>query len=122
FIMAGAVFQYFMPNTMEGYTLASALCVILFMSIGSLIMVSYIRYRYQQPEEHEASSSKMPGGVWRSYMVLIFLFFGLGNVSLEPDTMKALMIRPLWLMILFATYHLLYKPRARKRQQLLSGE
>ncbi|HJF27661.1 MAG TPA: amino acid transporter, partial [Acinetobacter lwoffii] len=122
FIMAGAVFQYFVPNTMEAFTLASALCVILFISIWSLIMVCYIRYRKQQPEKHEASSFKMPGGIWMSYIVLIFLFFALVILSLEPDTMKALMISPLWLMILFATYHLLYKPRARKRQQLLSGE
>ncbi len=57
-----------------------------------------------------------------SYLVLIFLFFALVILSLEADTMKALMISPLWLAILFATYHTLYKPRLRKRQQLLSGE
>jgi len=122
FIMAGAAFQYFVPNTMEAFTLASSLCVILFISIWGLIMVCYIRYRKQQPEKHATSTFKMPGGIWMSYLVLIFLFFALVILSLEADTMKALMISPLWLVILFATYHTLYKPRLRKRQQLLSGE
>jgi len=96
--------------------------VILFISIWGLIMVCYIRYRKQQPEKHATSTFKMPGGIWMSYLVLIFLFFALVILSLEADTMKALMISPLWLVILFATYHTLYKPRLRKRQQLLSGE
>jgi Gamma-aminobutyrate permease and related permeases len=60
FIMAGAAFQYFVPNTMEAFTLASSLCVILFISIWGLIMVCYIRYRKQQPEKHATSTFKMP--------------------------------------------------------------
>ena len=33
FIMAGAALQYFVPNSIEAFTLASSLCVILFISI-----------------------------------------------------------------------------------------
>ncbi len=40
----GCSFQYFVPNTIEAFTLASSLCVILFISIWGLIMVCYIRY------------------------------------------------------------------------------
>lgn len=116
FILLGAAFQYFVPNTMEAFTLASSLCVILFISIWSIIMVCYIRYRKQQPEKHTASTFKMPGGVWMSYIVLAFLFFALVILSLEPDTLKALMISPLWLLILAVTYRLLYLPRVRKLQ------
>jgi len=115
FIMLGAAFQYFVPNTMEAFTLASSLCVILFISIWSIIMVCYIRYRKQQPQKHAASTFKMPGGVWMSYVVLAFLLFALIILSLEPDTLKALMISPLWLIILAVTYRLLYKPRMRQR-------
>ena len=116
FIMLGAAFQYFVPNTIEAFTLASSLCVILFITIWGIIMVCYIRYRKQQPEKHAASTFKMPGGVWMSYIVLIFLLFALVILSLEPDTLKALMISPLWLLILAVTYRVLYKPRMRKRQ------
>ena len=116
FIMVGAAFQYFVPNTMEAFTLASSLCVILFISIWAIIMVCYIRYRKLRPELHEKSNFKMPGGVGMSYVVLIFLLFALVILSLEPDTLKALMISPLWLIILAVTYRVLYIPRMKKRQ------
>ena len=114
FIMAGAALQYFVPNTLEAFTLASSLCVILFISIWSLIMVCYIRYRKRSPELHAKSTFKMPGGIWMSYVILAFMLFALIILSLEPDTLKALMISPLWLVILAVTYRVLYKPRMKK--------
>lgn len=114
FIMVGAAFQYFVPNTMEAFTLASSLCVILFISIWAIIMVCYIRYRKLQPEKHANSTFKMPGGVAMSYIVLAFLLFALVILSLEPDTLKALMISPLWLILLAVTYRVLYIPRIKK--------
>ena len=119
FIMAGAALQYFVPNTIEAFTLASSLCVILFISIWSLIMVCYIRYRKRSPELHAKSTFKMPGGVWMSYVILAFMLFALIILSLEPDTLKALMISPLWLVILGVTYRVLYLPRMKKRTQSL---
>ena len=115
FIMAGAGLQYFVPNTIEAFTLASSLCVILFISIWGMIMVCYLRYRKISPQLHERSHFKMPGGIWMSYIVLAFLFFSLIILSLEPDTLKALMISPLWLVILAVTYRVLYLPRIKKR-------
>ena len=102
---------------MEAFTLASSLCVILFISIWGLIMVCYIRYRKLKPELHEKSKFKMPGGVAMSYVVLAFLLFALVILSLEPDTLKALIISPLWLVILAVTYRVLYMPRIKKLDQ-----
>ena len=116
FIMAGAGLQYFVPNTVEAFTLASSLCVILFISIWSIIMVCYLRYRKISPELHATSKFKMPGGIVMSYAVLVFLFLALIILSLEPDTLKALMISPLWLIFLAVTYQVLYKPRMKKRE------
>ena len=50
-----------------------------------------------------------------SYVVLIFLFFTFIILSLEADTLRALMISPLWVIILAVTYQLLYKARMKKR-------
>lgn len=119
FIMAGAALQYFVPNTVEAFTLASSLCVILFISIWSLIMVCYIRYRKCRPELHEKSTFKMPGGIWMSYVILAFMLFALIILSLEPDTLKALKISPLWVIILAVTYQILYKPRMKKQTLVL---
>ena len=49
-----------------------------------------------------------------SYVILAFMLFALIILSLEPDTLKALMISPLWLVILAVTYRVLYKPRMKK--------
>ena len=77
-------------------------------------MVCYIRYRKLKPELHLKSKFKMPGGIAMSYVVLAFLLFALVILSLEPDTLKALIISPLWLIILAITYRVLYKPRMTK--------
>lgn len=114
FIMAGAALQYFVPDTMEAFTLASSLCVILFISVWGMIMVCYLRYRKLRPELHAQSTFKMPGGIWMSYIVLAFLMFTLVILALEPDTLKALYISPLWLILLALTYQFMYKPRLKR--------
>ena len=80
-------------------------------------MVCYLRYRKLNPELHQKSTFKMPGGILMSYIILAFLFFTLVILSLEPDTLKALIVSPLWLVILGVTYYTLYKPRMKKRNQ-----
>lgn len=77
-------------------------------------MVCYIRYRKLRPELHAQSKFKMPGGVLMSYIVIAFLLFALVILALEPDTLKALYVSPLWLIILAVTYQLMYKPRMKK--------
>ena len=56
-----------------------------------------------------------------SYVVLAFLLFTLVILALEPDTLKALYVSPLWLLILAVTYQLLYKPRIKRLKQLKSS-
>nr|WP_114270016.1 amino acid permease [Acinetobacter nosocomialis] len=114
FIMGGAVLQYFVPNTMEAFTLASSLCVILFISVWILIMACYLRYRKTRPELHAASTFKMPGGVLMAYAVISFFLFTLVILALEPDTLKALYVSPVWVVVLGVTYYAFYKPRMKK--------
>ena len=115
--MGGAVLQYFVPNTMEAFTLASSLCVILFISVWILIMACYLRYRKLSPELHAASTFKMPGGVLMAYVVIAFFLFTLVILALEPDTLKAVYVSPLWLVVLGVSYHVFYKPRMKKLGQ-----
>ena len=49
-----------------------------------------------------------------SYVVLAFMLFTLVILALEPDTLKALYVSPVWLIILGVTYHVLYKPRMKR--------
>ncbi|MCG2575005.1 amino acid permease [Acinetobacter sp. ME22] len=103
-IMGGAVLQFFVPDTITAFTLATTLSVILFVSVWIIIMVNYIQYRKQRPELHEKSTFKMPGGVFMSYVVIVFFIFTIGILVLEPDTRQSLLISPLWLLILGIGY------------------
>ncbi|WP_151778390.1 amino acid permease [Acinetobacter brisouii] len=103
-IMGGAVLQFFVPDTITAFTLATTLSVILLVSVWIIIMVNYIQYRKQRPELHEKSTFKMPGGVFMSYVVIAFFIFTIGILVLEPDTRQSLLISPLWLLILGIGY------------------
>jgi D-serine/D-alanine/glycine transporter len=110
-IMGGALLQYFVPNTLEAFTLAGTLCTILFISVWILILLCYIRYRRLRPELHQKSIFKMPGGVAACYMVIVFFLFTIGILSLEADTRKSLLVSPIWLILLAIGYYGFYKKK-----------
>lgn len=105
-IMGGALLQYFVPNTVEAFTLATTLSTILFICVWIIVMLSYIQYRKTRPELHAASTFKMPGGVVMSYVVIAFFIFTVVILALEPDTLKSLIVSPIWLVILLIGYRL----------------
>lgn len=61
----------------------------------------------------------MPGGVLMAYVVIAFFLFTLVILALEPDTLKAVYVSPLWLVVLSVTYFVFYKPRIKKLDQEL---
>ncbi|MDQ9887641.1 amino acid transporter, partial [Acinetobacter pittii] len=69
------------------------------------------------PELHAKSTFKMPGGVLMAYVVIAFFLFTLVILALEPDTLKAVYVSPLWLVVLGVSYHVFYKPRMKKLGQ-----
>lgn len=113
-IMGGALLQYFVPNTIEAFTLATTLCTILFLTVWILILVCYIRYRKLSPELHEKSNFKMPGGVAMSYVVIAFFLFTIAILSLEADTAKSLMVSPIWFLVLAIGYFGFYKSKIKR--------
>ncbi len=112
--MGGALLQYFVPNTIEAFTLATTLCTILFLTVWILILMCYIRYRKLSPELHEKSNFKMPGGVAMSYVVIVFFLFTIAILSLEADTAKSLMVSPIWFLVLAIGYFGFYKSKIKR--------
>jgi len=45
------------------------------------------------------------------YIVIIFFVGTIGILALEPDTMKSLMVSPIWLIILAIGYFCFYKKK-----------
>lgn len=115
-LLGGAALQYFVPNTVEAFTLAATLSTILFISVWLIIMWSYICYAKTRPALHATSTFRLPGGVMTCYIVIIFFLGMIGVLALEADTFRALKISPLWLVILIIGYFVFYKPRLHRDQ------
>ena len=110
-LLLGAALQYFVPNTVEAFTLATTLSTILFICVWLMIIWSYIVYYKTRPELHAKSKFKLPGGLFTCWIVIIFFIGMIYVLSLEADTMKALMVSPIWFVILLIGYFCFYKPK-----------
>ncbi|MDQ7990119.1 MAG: D-serine/D-alanine/glycine transporter [Candidatus Dactylopiibacterium sp.] len=109
-LLGGVVLMWAIPDLVEAFTLVTTLSAILFTFVWSLIMLSYIVYRRKRAALHAASIYKMPGGVTMCVACLVFFAFILVLLTLEDDTRQALMISPLWFVILAIAYR--FKRRA----------
>ncbi|WP_434027135.1 D-serine/D-alanine/glycine transporter [[Pseudomonas] boreopolis] len=105
-LMAGALLIYMVPNLVTAFTLVTTLSAVLFMFVWSLILCAYIAYRRKRPQLHAASTFKMPGGVAMCCVVLAFFAFVLVLLTLQPDTLQALLVSPAWFLILAVGYWL----------------
>jgi D-serine/D-alanine/glycine transporter len=110
-LLGGAALQYFVPNTVEAFTLATTLSTILFILVWLIILWSYLVYYKTRPELHAKSTFKLPGGPLTCWVVIVFFIGMIYVLSLEPDTMKALMVSPIWLILLAIGYFCFYKPK-----------
>ncbi len=99
-LLAGIALIYLIPNVMTVFTLVTTVSAILFMFVWSIILCSYLVYRKKHPELHAASVFRMPAGKLMSWVGLLFFAFVLVLLSLQPDTRQALMVTPVWFILL----------------------
>ncbi|WP_242108727.1 D-serine/D-alanine/glycine transporter [Luteimonas aquatica] len=105
-LLAAALLTYVLPSLIAAFTLITTLSAVLFMFVWSLILLSYIAYRRKRPELHAQSQYKMPGGVLMCWACLAFFAFVLVLLTLKPDTLQALLIAPVWFVLLGIGYWL----------------
>jgi len=110
-LLLGAALQYFVPNTIEAFTLATTLSTILFICVWLIIIWSYMIYYRTRPELHAKSIFKLPGGLVTCWIVIIFFVGMIGVLSLEDDTRRALMVSPVWFILLIIGYLGFYKQK-----------
>lgn len=113
-LLAGAFLMWVIPNLMEAFTLVTTVSAILFMFVWSLMLLSYIVYRRQRAELHARSTFKMPGGVAMCVACLAFFAGILVLLTLEADTRQALVVTPLWFVLLAVAYRFVCKSNVRK--------
>ena len=117
-LLLGAAMIYVIPNLVEAFTLVTTVSAILFMFVWSLILLSYLKYRAQRRALHLASAYKMPGGQVMCYVCLAFFAFILVLLSLEDDTRKALVVTPIWFVVLAVSYRFMRSRRVAQRADI----
>lgn len=104
FLLSGVAILYAGERIIDAFTVITTISALLFIFIWSIILISYVQYRRKRPDLHEKSTFKMPGGYFSIGMVFCFFAFILWALSQEQDTAKALMVTPIWFVILGLVY------------------
>jgi D-serine/D-alanine/glycine transporter len=99
-LVPSLVVLYAGSSIIDAFTLITTVSSVLFMVVWSLILVAYLVFRKKFPQRHEASKFKVPGGVFMCWVVLAFFAFMVVVVTFENDTRSALMVTPIWFVLL----------------------
>ena len=93
-------------SVIDAFTLITTVSSVLFMVVWSLILAAYLVFRRKFPERHAASKFKVPGGAFMCWVVLAFFAFMVVVLTFENDTRSALMVTPIWFVILLAGWYI----------------
>lgn len=116
FLLSGVVLLYAGQSIIEAFTFVTTISALLFIFIWSIILASYIQYRRKRPDLHAASHFRLPGGLATVGMVFVFFAFVLWALGQEPDTASALMITPVWFVLLGVVYLVIRGKNKQPRQ------
>lgn len=110
-LLGGVALIYLIPDVMTVFTMVTTVSAILFMFVWTIILCSYLVYRKQRPQLHQQSVYKMPLGKFMCWACMAFFVFILVLLTLQEDTRQALMVTPLWFILLAIGWFL----RSRKQ-------
>lgn len=101
-VSIGALLSYIIPDSaFQVVTTISAIC---FIWVWSIILISHILYIKRRPDLHQRSTFKSPLAPFINYMILIFFVIVLVIMFISKETRLALLLTPLWFVLLFVTY------------------
>ncbi|GAA3939131.1 amino acid permease [Pseudoclavibacter caeni] len=121
FLLAGIVLLYAGDSVMNAFTLVTTISSVLFLFIWSMILISYLVYRHRRPELHERSHFRLPGGRVSVVVVFVFFAFLIWALAQAEDTRAALIITPIWFVLLGIIYAFM-RPSIRRNARELAAE
>jgi len=106
-LLAGIVLLYAGENIGAAFGMITTVAAVCFMFVWSIILASYIAFRKRRPQLHAASKFKMPGGIVMCWVVFVFFAFVLWALTTQTDTLIALLVTPLWFVVLAIAWFVL---------------
>lgn len=103
-LLLGSAACLLSANALNAFTLATTVASLLFIFIWSIILCSYLVYRYKYPDRHARSIYRMPMGIVMSVVCLVSFVAIICMLWLQPDTRQALLITPGWFVLLGIGY------------------
>lgn len=101
-VSIGTLLSKLIPEQAFGIvTTISAIC---FIWVWSIILISHIRYKKTRPDLHQKSVFKAPLTPFINYVVLALFGFILLVMLISESTRSALLLTPLWFVLLFGLY------------------
>lgn len=116
-LSVGALLSKMVPEQAFGIvTTISAIC---FIWVWSIILISHLRYRKTRPDLWAKSKFKAPFTPFINYAILALFGFILIIMLVAEETRTALLMTPLWFILLFTLYSLRkkkYNPTSAKEE------
>ena len=108
-VSIGALLSKLMPE--DAFSLVTTVSAICFIWVWSIILISHIIYKRRNRALHEASIFKAPFTPFINYAILAFFVFLLGVMLYAEATRTALLLTPVWFILLFILYRLRNRTR-----------
>ena len=99
-LLSGVVLMYAGQDVGKAFEMVTTVSAVCFIFVWSIILASYISFRRRRPQLHAASNFKMPGGIPAVWVVYAFFAFVLWALTTQPDTLIALLVTPIWFVVL----------------------
>ncbi|UKA54645.1 D-serine/D-alanine/glycine transporter [Arthrobacter sp. FW305-BF8] len=103
-LLSGVVLMYAGQDVGKAFDMVTTVSAVCFVFVWSIILASYIAFRRRRPHLHTASKFKMPGGIPMVWVVFAFFAFVLWTLTTQPDTLTALLVTPVWFVLLGAAW------------------
>ncbi|MEB6838026.1 amino acid permease [Staphylococcus simulans] len=103
-LMVTVLLNYIFSDATLVFIYITTIATVLFLIVWGLIIFSYIKYQKRNPEIHKNSIYKLPGGRISGYIILFFFIFVFALLFVNPLTRTAILISPIWFLILILMY------------------
>ncbi|MGN8841539.1 amino acid permease [Niallia sp. HCP3S3_B10] len=101
-VLIAVILNYFMPEGV--FTLITSISTVCFIYIWAITVICHMKYRKTRPELAAKNKFKMPLYPVANYIILVFLAFVLVVLALAEDTRIALIVTPVWFILLLVIY------------------
>jgi D-serine/D-alanine/glycine transporter len=108
-LLSGVILMYAGQDIGKAFEMVTTVSAVCFVFVWSIILASYLAFRHRRPELHNSSKFKMPGGIPMVFVVYAFFAFVLWALTTQIDTLQALLVTPIWFIVLGVVWFFLRK-------------